>query len=870
MNGQGVPASKAWREGSSFRAISSDESACTVNTSGSIRGCAEGSCVTSVCTNDTSGGGNSDLVAFAHTDPYNARTNTSGLTFSTNEGNSATTNRFSGGRHTKTPSGIHDMTWIANWLFAGTASGSVLLYDTSEIDESAESNSNLEPTETFLLPHMVSGDQGAPRDTSWSQRVNQISVAPNDHTRFSAVDNANLSMWDVSSNQQVWISKVAGAQTLPTCELYRQNNNICMVGTALGDLRLFDFREAQTQHPQMIKQAHSGSVHMLKWSPFSPYWVASSGDDALIHVWDLRNTRVPAVVLTGHHNAVTQLTWSKSHAEILASGSWDRRVKIWNLNSPPQHMMDDLHIDKQTHKPIFTDMIAGVAFSHKQPMGCLVATSVKGEVATVSMNDKFLQPMVPHKLQFEDSDMSSKPEDCENHFYYREIGKAVAGAIKLAKEYQLSDERLQDADKLIEMCKAPPLIVEDNPLDPELSLDDSEVLDQFKNHMDEFSSYLAPKPDDPYYYINGLNDASIQQEFEFLEKSVKILLDLAMCRFDDFKERINVLRDEDPQFWTASAKKLLVLRRIIAEYLEADGPAAFEFASQMCEKFHTSGHFFEFGLIADLLVHPSVYECPGRKVTKVGRDHLQEHLALYNKIQLQIGLQQRILTILHDTDSAQPSAERIIHLFSEDSEFEHFQQYPHDLVDLKSSPQVVSLSIINSYFSALSVQSKWDDLIIQAVNLSLCLNVTTGYTKDLALVADRGYDELLRSASSNLSAEDTLKHLRMVLKVLAKCKEREVTPKFHDFLTKVTPEVSRLASSLTTFFEGAQNDPENDPDEARKLAAETYESLGRLKGDFENTSIERADQINHNHRSFVKTFEDLIHTAKRYSEELAQ
>ena len=66
-----------------------------------------------------------------------------------------------------------------------------------------------------------------------------------------------------------------------------------------------------------------------------------------------------------------------------------------------------------------------------------------------------------------------------------------------------------------------------------------------------------------------------------------------MCRFDDFKERINVLRDEDPQFWTASAKKLLVLRRIIAEYLEADGPAAFEFASQMCEKFHTSGHFFE-------------------------------------------------------------------------------------------------------------------------------------------------------------------------------------------------------------------------------------------------------------------------------------
>ena len=86
-----------------------------------------------------------------------------------------------------------------------------------------------------------------------------------------------------------------------------------------------------------------------------------------------------------------------------------------------------------------------------------------------------------------------------------------------------------------------------------------------------------------------------------------------------------MLRGEPPKFWTGSGKKLLVLRRIVAEYLEADGPGAFKFALDMCDKFHKDNCFSEFGLVADLVVHPSIYECEGRNTKKVGRDHLQEH-----------------------------------------------------------------------------------------------------------------------------------------------------------------------------------------------------------------------------------------------------
>merc|ERR1712166_5143 len=853
----GSPASNAWREGSSFRAISSDESACTISASGSIRGFAEGSCVTSVVAKSDQ----DDLVAFAHTDPYNARTNTSGLSFSKNEGDSALTNRFSGIRQTKTPSGIYDMVWIKESLFAATASGSVLLYNTADIEGDGE----MQPEATFRLPHLEDG--AASSEYQRSQRVNQVSVA-DDAARFVAVDNSNLSMWDVNISQQVWINKNVTPQPLPTCELYGQNRDICLVGTATGAMHMFDFRDAPNQPAKKIEQAHSGAIHELSWSPFSPYWIASSGDDALVHVWDLRSLRDPVVVLTGHHNAVTELSWSNSHAEILASGSWDRTVKIWNLNSPPQHMMDNIHMDKNTHKPIFTDMIAGVSFSHKQPMGCLVATSVNGEVACISMNDTFLEPMVPHKLKFEDGDPSTKPEDCENNFYYRDIKKAVSGAIKLAKEYQLSDERLADANTLIEMCKAPEPIMEPNPLNAELSLDASEVPEVFTKCMDEFSSRLAPRAHEPMFYITNLKDPSISSEFEFLEKSVKILLDLAQCRFEGFNDKIEVLRGEPPEFWTGSGKKLLVLRRIVAEYLEADGPGAFNFALHMCDKFREDNCFSEFGLVADLVVHPSIYECEGRHTKKVGRDHLQEHCKDYDKIKLQIELQMEILTILHDKNCAQPSSERIIELFSDQSKFPYFSNHPHELVDESNQPQVVSLAIIHCYFSALTVEGMWDELIIQAINLKLCLNVTTGYTKNLEVVADKGYSQLLRSASSNLSAEDTLTHLRMVLKVLAKCKESTVTPKFGDFLTKVTPEISRLATSLTTFFEGSKNEPESEEYiVAKSLASETYSTLGKYKGEFEIASYEKHDIIMRNHRDFFKSYEDLILFAKKFSEE---
>ena len=35
-----------------------------------------------------------------------------------------------------------------------------------------------------------------------------------------------------------------------------------------------------------VKFAHEGAVYDIKWSPFSPYWFATAGEDAMVRACD--------------------------------------------------------------------------------------------------------------------------------------------------------------------------------------------------------------------------------------------------------------------------------------------------------------------------------------------------------------------------------------------------------------------------------------------------------------------------------------------------------------------------------------------------------------------------------------------------------
>lgn len=860
-----VPASKAWREGSSFRAISNEDSICSVNTAGTIHGLGSNE-VTSVVTSDTA-----DVVALAHTDPYNSRTNTSGVSFSLK-----TADRLHALGHLKTPSGITDMCWNGPLLLAASTCGSVLVYDTTMLNTDDYRNpddlgDSVELKQTVEFADLQHHDHGAPPAGTYlrSQRVKQVCFAPlansSEAIRFVAVDNNRLTRWDLHNTAEPEYSEVADALPIMCCEL-DQYGNLCMIGTTRGAMCLRDFRQPGAGSVWEVPKAHRGSLHEVLWSPFSPFWVASCGADAMVHVFDIRNNKAPMIRMAGHHNAVTEMSWSTSHAEILASGGWDRHVKIWNLNTSGQHMMDDVHRQ-------FSTMIAGLDFCHKSH-DTLIATSVSGEACCVTLTDEFLEPMVINKFESEQATDANTPvyalksglkvshneTGVEKLFYFRQIKQACMLAINLAKTHQLSDEKLQDAKTLILLCKALDPVHCDNAADPSLAVSDlAQMRAIFREELSELSYRLPPGTED----IDSILDMNLVTEFAFLKESVDMLDDLAAARFGEFEDHKRRMLQWDASEWIKSTKKLLVLRRTIAEYLEADGPAAFKFAGIMCDKFAQSHKFLEFGLVADLLVHPSIYEHEGSKVTKLGQDSLVEHCKDYDAIRLQILLQELILeeTAREGSDVAENIVRLVEAPHLTNSLGEEIEGLNGDLVDHQTNkPRVVSLAIIHCYFSALQLKESWDALIIQASNLELCVREISGYSDILEEKIKHGYTELLNAASAKTDdGVECLQHLVMIFKVVVDS-GRDLNVQF---ITQVTTPVGVLCSTIVGFLEGCNSDS---PSEAREFALLVNSQLGSLKMRMENEHFEKHAILEERAKPFIAAYANLINFATNFAE----
>lgn len=79
--------------------------------------------------------------------------------------------------------------------------------------------------------------------------------------------------------------------------------------------------------------AHDGSVQCVKFNPFIPYLLASSGNDGIVKVWDIRYFKNPTARIDGHYGSVNSIAWSTSHVEQLATASLDHRWRLWQLSS---------------------------------------------------------------------------------------------------------------------------------------------------------------------------------------------------------------------------------------------------------------------------------------------------------------------------------------------------------------------------------------------------------------------------------------------------------------------------------------------------------------------------------------------------------
>jgi len=73
-----------------------------------------------------------------------------------------------------------------------------------------------------------------------------------------------------------------------------------------GNLKIYDVRVDPMDQKWVcqVPQAHHGAVYDVRWSPMVPYWLASAGEDGVVKVWDLRNTKKAMLDLQGHSGSV--------------------------------------------------------------------------------------------------------------------------------------------------------------------------------------------------------------------------------------------------------------------------------------------------------------------------------------------------------------------------------------------------------------------------------------------------------------------------------------------------------------------------------------------------------------------------------------
>ncbi|KAJ1646365.1 peroxisomal targeting signal 2 receptor [Coemansia erecta] len=74
-------------------------------------------------------------------------------------------------------------------------------------------------------------------------------------------------------------------------------------------------------------------VRRVKFSPFSPNFIAAAGYDMSASIWDIRNGSV-VFVHDAHKEFVFGIDWSLFHPGLIASCSWDEQIHVFNAPIP--------------------------------------------------------------------------------------------------------------------------------------------------------------------------------------------------------------------------------------------------------------------------------------------------------------------------------------------------------------------------------------------------------------------------------------------------------------------------------------------------------------------------------------------------------
>lgn len=436
----------------------------------------------------------------------------------------------------------------------------------------------------------------------------------------------SIYIWDVTRPESAihnLKTTVVSARAVRWCPLSPGHQHLSR-GSTSGAVKIYDLKSRDPSTPVWhVKKAHDGVVRSIAWNPFIPYWFATAGSDANIHIWDTRFGAHPVRTLLDHSNAVNSISWSPTNVDMLASGGADRRFKLWNLRVEPHYMISSLGL--------WDSAVVGVGWTQTRPNASVFGVSATGIVQACLPHSDFMLPMVP-TLEDNQKDAIQK---VERSIFTRNFADGFHKAYLLAQQY-LAENRIAQANKLLNVCyqrpevaepaflkeksniaistvpavQAPTLAVSGSaaalaasevPPKPKVDMHSRISKKTFEQDLAFYSYYIPPNYPDHLW-------PPVDQKLMFSIEALKMSIDLEqLIRDEDSAELIKIVPDvADFMKRDPTSVDMPLLFRLFSVLLPADFLSALELGHQLARVFVRNTPQF-YG-IANLIMFPTIYD----------------------------------------------------------------------------------------------------------------------------------------------------------------------------------------------------------------------------------------------------------------------
>eukprot|EP00158_Paraphelidium_tribonemae_P008389 Partr_v1_DN28568_c0_g1_i2_m73099 putative NA len=358
---------------------------------------------------------------------------------------------------------VFSVDWVGNLLLLGCAQNHVQLVETGGGKLKQVRQYRHPVTENSRFPQ-------PPGKYSLSNRVVHVQFEPaRNPRRFMALESSNLRVWDCETAAAPFINaKISHEQAICADWSLLCSQLIACSGVdksvAVLDLRCMGLDENHTSGLAASSAlswynpaVHSSTVRDIKWSPFVPHWIATAGDDHVVRVWDLRQTRLPVVSLAQHYDAVNSISWASSHGDIIGAGSSDGRCFIWQM-AP-----DKIVAASDKKRVIGGTVVAeygkgGSSIVKILPLtsrnNTFVSLSVGGDLKLANLPSSYLSKIISHRFS---ENVSPSQFKLENDIFTRNIDGAIATILDHFANLA-DDDSLEDVVEMLEMLRPMPSV----------------------------------------------------------------------------------------------------------------------------------------------------------------------------------------------------------------------------------------------------------------------------------------------------------------------------------------------------------------------------------------------------------------------------